>query len=113
MVWIIVIVLTVSLIMLIVGSHLKRKRSMKGIIHSLEKHYPEDLTEIVYWEENIRLELAEAQVSLDKGEISDEEFLRKAESLLERHRGIEQKNSVTGPEMFDYYQNYLSSPYYE
>jgi hypothetical protein len=110
--WLIVIALIVIPLIFKLRSNFKQNNAMEEILNSLEKHSPQDLAEIVKWEETLRLEFAKAQVLLDRGEITEDEFIVQSKLLLEKHREIEQKYNITEAEMVEYYQNYCNSPSY-
>lgn len=111
--WLILIALILITLVFKMRSNLKQNNAVEGTVNALQKHSPQELAEIVKWEETLRLKLAEAQLLLDRGEITDDEFIVQTKLLLEKHKEIEQKYNISEAEMHEFYQNYRNFPSYD
>lgn len=83
------------------------------VAQTLQKGNEWPHSDAAVWEENLRAELAKTQIMLDRGEISDEEYLIQSEFLLERYREIERKYHSSDTEVIYDYQDYSNFPYYD
>ena len=100
--WIFIIAIGIFLVWKM-SKNVKANNAAEVVLNGLEKHSPDELTEIVQWEFQLRIKLAELKFLSENGKLSDDEFFVMSKVLLEKHREIEQKYNVTEEEMVNYY----------
>jgi hypothetical protein len=108
--WLVFIAIVVVPLIFKMRSNYKANQAIGGIINALGKHSPEELADIVKWEEHLRYELAKHKVMLDRGELTDLEFMQISKVLLEKHREIERKYNISEAEMVEIYFNSRNAP---
>ena len=87
-------------------SNLTRNNATQEVIDLLQKYSPEELYEIVEWEEKLRLEISKSKILLDRGEITDQEYNKRNALILRKHKEIEHKYNVTESEMVEFREKF-------
>lgn len=89
-------------------SNYKQNKETEEIMNfvSSQKHFSEEIYEIIEWEQYLRLEYVKSKLLFNRGEITNDDFIAVSKLLLAQHREIEQKYNVTEADMVKYYLDY-------